>query len=170
MISNLLLALYYTCKNLAQLNWEALAAVSAAIACSISMYQISEERKLSNKQVLFDKRTDIAVLLFQLLKCKNDAALLFTQEDDKGIIIVWDMAANYLTGTAEMQDTYNAYANPNNADEKRKLLTAIQKLKERATNPNYYSLSQWEHICASSSLYTENYLWLCTAIQLHGKT
>lgn len=78
-----LLVLYYTCKDLAQLNWDALAAVSAVIACSISMYQISEERKLSNKQALFDKRTDIAVLLFELLKCKNDAGFLFTQEDEK---------------------------------------------------------------------------------------
>ena len=61
------MVLYYTCKDLAQLNWDALAAVSAVIACSISMYQISEERKLSNKQALFDKRTDIAVLLFELV-------------------------------------------------------------------------------------------------------
>lgn len=94
------------------------------------MYQISEERKLSNKQVLFDKRTDIAILLFKLLKCEKDATFLFAQQDDNDIVIVWDMAANYLTGTAEMQDAYNAYSNPDNADEKRKLLIVIQKLKE----------------------------------------
>lgn len=130
MIYLLLLISYCICKVLAQLNWDAIAALSAAIACSISMYQISEERKLSNKQVLFDKRADIAILLFELLKCKNDSAFLFTQKDDNGIVIVWDIAANYLTGTAEMQDTYNAYSNPDNTDEKRKLLIVIQNLKE----------------------------------------
>ena len=151
-----LLVLYYTCKDLAQLNWDALAAVSAVIACSISMYQISEERKLSNKQALFDKRTDIAVLLFELLKCKNDAAFIFTQEDEKDIIIVWDMAANYLTGTAEMQDTYNAYANPNNADEKRKLLTVIQKLKETGYKSKLlFPEPMGTHLCEFFTVYGE---------------
>ena len=60
MISNLLLALYYTCKNLAQLNWEALAAVSAAIACSISMYQMSNV-ELVYRDNNVDYGTDYAV-------------------------------------------------------------------------------------------------------------
>lgn len=130
MIRFLLLTLYSICKDLEQLNWDAIAALSAVIACSISMYQISEERKLSNQQILFDKRTDIVILLFELLKCKNNAVVLFTQKDDDGLIIVWDMAANYLTETAEMQDVYNAYSNLDNANKKRKLLIAVQKLKE----------------------------------------
>lgn len=156
MINTLLLVLYDICKDFAQLNWDALAAVSAVIACSISMYQISEERKLSNKQVLFDKRADIAVLLFELLKCKNNAAFLFTQEDKKDIIIVWDMAANYLTGTTEMQDTYNAYANPNNADEKRKLLTVIQKLKETGYKSRLlFPEPMGAHLCEFFTVYGE---------------
>ena len=133
MVSFLLSAILDIGKDLMQINWNAIAALSAVVACSISMYQISEERKLTNKQILFNKRIDISVLLFKLLNCQNNAKSFFTKKDNNfNSIIVWNRVADCLTGIDELHEIYDAYLNPNDNNSRRKLLIKIQKLEEIA--------------------------------------
>lgn len=128
---DLLSALLDICKDLMQINWDVIAALSAVGACSISIYQISEERKLSNKQVLFDKRIRISILLFKLLNCQNKAESIFSSKNStRSNFIAWECVADCLTGIDELHETYNAYLNPDSSNDRRKLLIAIQGLEE----------------------------------------
>lgn len=126
---DLLSLVWNLCKKWIYPNWEAISTIFAGLACSISMHQISAERKLSNKQSLFEKRVDIIVLFSKLIKCKDNSAMFFAKnEDNDNIYFDWGMATNYLLSTGELHEVYAAYSNPDDDSEKRKLLIAIQEL------------------------------------------
>lgn len=87
-----------------------------------------EEQKLSNKQVLFDKRLNISASIFNLTNCEKQVESVFTNKSND--TIDWNIAVDYLTRTSELQKILNAYDNPEDTDAKKKLLVEIQKLDE----------------------------------------
>lgn len=87
-----------------------------------------EEQKLSNKQVLFDKRLNISASIFNLTNCEKQVESIFTNKSND--TIDWNIAVDYLTRTSELQKILNEYDNPEDTDAKKKLLVEIQKLDE----------------------------------------
>lgn len=114
--------------DLIHINWEALATIVAILACSITLSNLREEQKLSNKQVLFDKRLNISASIFNLTNCEKQVESIFTNKSN--YTIDWNIAVDYLTRTSELQKILNAYDNPEDTDAKKKLLVEIQKLDE----------------------------------------
>ena len=113
-------------------DWSFWFSIITAVVAIIALVQTRQQIKLSNKQHLFDKRTEYYLVAMGLIQLYRNNCSRYTFEKDEPAYAI-DLEFKWLTNNVYLEEISSAIENPLNAPEHKEFLIKLEDLKNIAT-------------------------------------